>query len=401
MLTPPVCTLQYRDSRIVAGLMSGTSLDGVDVALARLTGSGPQMQVELLDFACYPYPEALRSLLLKNSRPATSSVLEISQLNVRLAHVYAAAVEALLEQSDRSVADIDAAGCHGQTLYHVPEAEACAGEPTRSTLQIGDPSTLASLLQAPVVGDFRLADMALGGQGAPLAPYFDYVYFSHPEESRALLNLGGIGNLSVLPAGADEGAVVAFDTGPANMVIDALMQQLLDKPYDASGAVAASGKVNTGLLDALLEDAYYQRPPPKSTGREYFNEAYLHRLLDLATRSGVSQPADIIATATALTVESVARAFLDFVIPQTTLRRIIVSGGGVHNRVIMEGLCNRLQPVQVESIQTFGLNPDAKEALCFAVLAHESLNGVPASVPRATGARRPAILGKICLPAPD
>ncbi len=383
---------------MVVGLMSGTSLDGVDVVLARLSGTGREMDIELLDFISHPYPEPLRALLLKNSEPASSSVLEISQLNVRLAHVYADIVQLLLQKTGRPIDTIDAVGCHGQTIYHVPEAEDCAGVPTRSTLQIGDPSTLANLLAIPVVGDFRLADMALGGQGAPLVPYFDFVYFSSPDESRALLNLGGIGNLSVLPAGADPEEVVAFDTGPANMVIDALMQHFWEKPFDAGGDTAASGEVQPGLLELLLEDDFYRKPPPKSTGREYFNREYVMRMLALAEQQGIRRAEDVLATAAALTIETVARAYLNFIAPRTQVKRIIVSGGGVHNRVIMDGLCNRLKPVQVESVKTFGLDPDAKEALCFAVLAHETFNGMPSNVPRATGASRPTILGKICLP---
>ena len=227
--------MQKKNSRLVVGIMSGTSLDGIDTALARIEGSGADVDVALLAFRSASYTPALRQLLLENSQPETSSVLAISQLNVRLAHAYADAVHQLLAKTDVSLADVDAIGCHGQTVFHVPDAADCAGMPTRSTLQLGDPSTLANLLDTIVVGDFRMADMAAGGQGAPLVPYFDYVYFTHPSERRVLVNIGGIGNLSVLPPGNATGSVLAFDTGPGNMVIDAIVQHYWDKPYDEGG----------------------------------------------------------------------------------------------------------------------------------------------------------------------
>ena len=390
--------MEIKNTRIVAGLMSGTSLDGVDAALARLTGSGKDQEIELLDFVSIPYQDSLRALLLKNSQPASSSVLEIAQLNVRLAHVYAEAIASLLTQAHLETSELDAVGCHGQTIYHVPDAELCAGQLTRSTLQIGDPSTLANLLSTTVVGDFRLADMALGGQGAPLVPYFDYVYFSHPHENRVLLNIGGIGNLSVLPAGGVSDKVMAFDTGPGNMISDAVVQHFWDQPYDEGGELASRGSVHAELLHFLLDDPYYDRVPPKSTGREFYNQEFVDRLLEKASSLQVARPEDIVATVAMFTVKTIARAYKDFVEPNTDVQRIIASGGGVHNAFIMKELQASLPAVKVESMQDFGLNPDAKEALCFAVLAHETLNGVASNVPSATGAARPAILGKICLP---
>lgn len=384
------------NTRLVVGLMSGTSLDGVDAALARLRGSGASLEIELLAFISLPYKDDLRQLIFKNSQPASSSVLEISQLNVRLSHVYADVVKQLLREAGVALELIDAVGCHGQTIYHVPDAEDCAGMPTRSTLQIGDPSTLANVLNTTVVGDFRLADMAFGGQGAPLVPYFDYVYFSDPSENRALLNIGGIGNLSVIPAGAGSDNIIAFDTGPGNMVIDAVVQHFWGEPYDASGRYAASGQPNEQLLNTLLESPYYQRVPPKSTGREYFNQSYVDDVLSRAQVLSMDKPEDIVATVSCLTIETIARAFESFIQPGIEVARVIVSGGGVHNTFIMNGLAERLKPVQVQSMQDFGLDPDAKEALCFAVLAHETLNRSASNVPSATGASQPAILGKIC-----
>ncbi len=379
--------------------MSGTSLDGIDTALARIEGSGTDINVDLLAFRSASYPPVLRHLLLENSQPATSSVLVISQLNVRLAHAYAEAVHQLLAKTDCALVDVDAIGCHGQTVFHVPDAIDCAGMLTRSTLQLGDPSTLANLLDTTVVGDFRMADMAAGGQGAPLVPYFDYVYFTHPTERRVLVNIGGIGNLSVLPPANSPGDVLAFDTGPGNMVIDAVVQHFWNKPYDEGGQLGRQGSIHTGLLAYLLDDEYYDRPPPKSTGREFYTQAFVEKLLAQASTLGVTHPEDIVATVAAFTVETLVRAFNDHVLPRGTVDRVIISGGGVHNVCIMEGLQQQLAGMLVQSMQDVGLNPDAKESVCFAVLAHETLNRVPSNVPSATGASRPVIQGKICFPS--
>ncbi|MEM8488321.1 MAG: anhydro-N-acetylmuramic acid kinase [Bacteroidota bacterium] len=391
--------MQQKKSRLVVGIMSGTSLDGIDAALARIEGSGAGVSVELLGFRSASYPPALRQLLLDNSQPATSSVLAISQLNVRLAHAYADAVQQLLASNDTPLEAVDAIGCHGQTVFHVPDAADCAGMPVRSTLQLGDPSTLAVLLGKTVVGDFRMADMAAGGQGAPLVPYFDYVYFTHPTERRVLVNIGGIGNLSVLPPENAHGKVLAFDTGPGNMVIDAVVRHFWDKPYDEGGQLGRQGSINQALLKYLLDDAYYDRPPPKSTGREFYTQGYVEKLLQQAADLGVSRPEDIVATVAALTVETLAGAFENHVLSGGSVDRVIVSGGGVHNVCIMEGLQQKLAGIPVQPMQEVGLNPDAKEAVCFAVLAHETLNKVPSNVPSATGATRPVILGKVCLPS--
>ena len=253
-------------ARTVIGLMSGTSLDGVDAALIRVSGTGRSLHVRTEGFISTPYSNSLRERLLANCSPDTSSVKEISQLNVRLAHLYADTVHSLLQQCGVSIGQVDAIGSHGQTIFHVPIAEDCAGLAIRSTLQIGDPSTLASLLRRTVVGDFRMADMAVGGQGAPLASYFDYMYFTHETEARALLNIGGIGNMTVLPPNAKPGEAIAFDTGPGNMIMDALAQRFWDQPYDAGGHYASQGTVSRPLLDWMLDDPYYALPPPKTTG---------------------------------------------------------------------------------------------------------------------------------------
>ena len=382
-------------TRLVAGLMSGTSLDGVDAVAARLTGSGRELGIEPLAFVSVPYPDEVRVLLLRNSTPETSSVYDLSQLNVRLAHVYADVLRKVVAVAGLTLDALDLVGSHGQTMHHVPEAADCAGQAVTSTLQIGDPSVLATLIGVPVVGDFRLADMALGGQGAPLVPYFDYVFFSDPDETRGLLNLGGIANLTVLPRQGGPETVFAFDTGPANMVVDALARRLFDQPYDADGVMAASGRLDSALLDHLMQDPYFKHPPPKSTGRERYGSAFVDQLLghgsDLA-------PRDVMTTATMLTAASIRDAYARFIEPTHPLDVLIVSGGGRHNRFLMELLVERFAPIPVCPIDGYGIDADAKEALCFAILAHETLNGVATNLPSVTGASRATVLGKICLP---
>ena len=386
---------KIQNPSLVVGLMSGTSLDGIDAVVARLAGSGRDLQIEQRAFVSVPYPEAVRALLLRNSTPETTSVYELSQLNVRLAHAYADVVRLAVAEAGVSVEALDLVGSHGQTVYHVPDAEDCAGLPTTSTLQIGDPSVLANLLGVPVVGDFRVADMALGGQGAPLVPYFDYVYFADAHETRGLLNLGGIANLTVLPKGGGPDAVYAFDTGPANMVADALAQRFFDVPFDKDGALATSGRIDPALLDHLMADPYFAQPPPKSTGRERYGAAFVDHLIEHGT---ALPPADLLATATMLSAASIHDAYTRFFATDHPLDVLIVSGGGRHNQFLMSRLAERFVPVPVRPIDAYGLDADAKEALCFAVLAHETLNGVATNVPSVTGASRRTLLGKICLP---
>ncbi len=391
----PFERLRAKETRLVAGLMSGTSLDGIDAVVARLAGSGKKLRIEQRAFVSVPYEEALRALLLRNSAPQTSSVYDLSQLNVRLALAYAGAVRRAAAAAGLTLADLDLVGSHGQTVHHVPDDADCAGLPVTSTLQIGDPSALANLLGVPVVGDFRVADVALGGQGAPLVPYFDYVYFSDPDQARGLLNLGGIANLSVLPGAGGPEAVLAFDTGPANMVIDALARHFFDQPFDDDGARAAAGRIHNDLLAGWLADPFFAQPPPRSTGRERFGAAFVERLLEGAR--GLP-PEDVLATATMLTAASVYQAYARFVRPRHALDVLIVSGGGRHNGFLMHKLSDCFAPIAVRAVEDYGLEADAKEALCFAVLAHETINGVATNLPSATGAARGTLLGKICLP---
>jgi anhydro-N-acetylmuramic acid kinase len=391
--------------RFVAGIMSGTSVDGVDAVIAQLDGTGVQMRMEVLGRAHEPYETVVRESILENSAASGTSTEAISQLNAALPFFFAAAVEGALLDANVTLDELDLVGCHGQTIHHVPVAGSVGNVKVRSTLQIGDPSVLANLLRTPVVGDFRTADMALGGQGAPLVPYFDFVRFRDDHESRVLLNLGGIANLTLLRAGCDAPDVIAFDTGPANMVIDQLCQRLIGRNFDDGGSVAATSTANKDVLSALLEDDYYRLKPPKSTGRERFGSRFVDDICDRFSSSfGADsdwtdhEKATVIATATALTADSVA-ASLAHLGSGDSIDRVIVSGGGTKNRTLMSLLAASLQPAIVESIDDHGIESSDKEALCFAVLAHELVNGTPTGMPSVTGASRPAMQGKICLPS--
>jgi len=366
--------------------MSGTSLDGIDIALARIRGSGRSMEVDVLFAGERPWPEPMRSNLLAIADPDADvrlSVAALSALDASLAEIYAEAIRSVVQQSGHTMADIDVVGNHGQTVFHDPKAG--------HTMQLGNPSRLANLLGVPVVGDFRQADMALGGEGAPLVPYMDWVLFTSPTEHRLLLNLGGIANITSLPPNADREQVLAFDTGPANMILDQLASRLLGAPYDRDGAVSAAGSADELVVEELLNDAWFRQPPPKSTGRERFGRTYVDRVVHLTDHLGT---ADRMATAAAVTTRSIVDAVRRFVPGSPDV--LWVSGGGVHNRAVMQGLESGFAGMSVASLASVGYDPDAKEAVCFALLAHEAMNGIATGMPSVTGARGRAFSGKIC-----
>jgi len=356
--------------------MSGTSLDGIDVAVVEVSSRS----VKTIGFVSTPYPAAVRAAILAVSNTNTTTGA-ISRLNYRLAELYARA----LNRAVRRYGPIELIGCHGQTIYH---------EGPSNTLQIGEPAVLAERAGVPVVGNFRARDIAAGGQGAPLVPFVDYLLFRHRKRTRVALNIGGIANITAIPPAAAVEDVVAFDTGPGNMVIDALVKEFSNGKlnYDRGGRIAASGKVNTALLDDLLADPYYVRKPPKSAGREQYGAEFVARL----KKSGLPL-ADLIATATVLTAATIAAA----TIRTTTPLRfrgptdLIVSGGGVHNPQILAHLAGFLPTAALSTSSDHGVNADAKEAVAFAVLAYRTWHRKPSSLPSATGASHAVILGSI------
>ena len=379
----------------VAGIMSGTSADGIDVALVRIAPGKQRAKLTLLAHESFGFPVALRRAVLQAMNAARTSTAELARLNWRLGLAYADAVKTTLE---RHPVKLDLVGCHGQTLYHQPRAEVYVGRRFACTWQLGEAAAIAAATGVPVVSNFRPADMMAGGQGAPLVPLLDYVLFADTKRGRVLQNIGGIANLTAIPAGAKTDEVIAFDTGPGNMVIDALAQTLFGKRFDRNGAFAARGKVIQPVLAKALRNPYFRLKPPRTAGREQFGREYAARFLADCKRKS-KQPEDALATATALTAETIARSYKDFAHHgmRGTGVDFIVSGGGAHNRTLMDLLAQRLEPLgcKLATSGDFGVPVEAKEATAFALLAWQTWHQLPGNVPRATGAKRPAILGQV------
>jgi len=379
----------------VAGIMSGTSADGIDVAVVRIAPGKLRPKLTLLAHEGFAFPAALRRAVLAAMNAASTSTAELARLNWRLGIAYAEAVEGTLKKHP---VKLDLIGCHGQTLYHQPRAQAYAGRSFACTWQPGEAAVIASTLGIPVVSNFRPADMLAGGQGAPLVPLLDYALFADSKRGRVLQNIGGIANLTAIPAAAAPDKVVAFDTGPGNMIIDALTQQLFAKPFDRNGAFAAQGTVQAPVLKAALRNPYFAIKPPRTAGREQFGREYAAKFLASCQRHS-DKPEDALATATALTAETIAQSYKQFVRARMKGHAVdyIVSGGGARNRTLMAMLEQRLAPLGCElaASEQFGLPVEAKEAAAFALLAWQTWHRLPSNVPTATGASRPAILGQV------
>ncbi len=384
----------------IVGLMSGTSADGIDAALVEIGRDNDAVSWRLLAFECVPWEPDLREAIRTGFQRETSLPFLLA-LDSRLGSAFAGAAIRVVRAAGVDISEVDAIASHGQTVWHQPEPFPVGAGWGTGTLQFGDGNIIAAQTGCVVVSDFRRADMALGGQGAPLVPFVDYALFAASAEGRIVLNLGGIANMTWLPAGAASADVRAFDTGPGNMVLDAIAFHLSGgcDAFDRGGALAAHGEVNHKLLRRLLEHRYFALPPPKSTGREDFGAHYAAELIALAQKAGCCG-ADTMATATALTVETVGRAYDQWTLPNGGVHTIILGGGGVQNATLVRWLGERLAPAQLTTHAAFGLPDDAKEAVAFAILAYETLNGRSANMPYATGATGPAILGKIALPPP-
>jgi anhydro-N-acetylmuramic acid kinase len=380
---------------IVAGVMSGTSADGIDVAIAEIMGRGFNLRFKLRGHEHFDYPAAVRRAILPIMNAHTASVADLSRLNFLLGELYA---DAVLTTAKRTRSKPALIGCHGQTIYHQGESATFLGKKLACTWQIGEGAVVAARTRTPVVSDLRPADMAAGGKGAPLVPFFDYIAYRHRTRGRILQNIGGIANLSAIPAGAPATKVAAFDTGPGNMVIDACTERLFRKPYDAGGKIAARGTVVESVVKTVLRERYFQLTPPKTSGREEFGREFAAHFLRLC---GKARKEDVIATATALTARSIAEAISRFVIEKrAAYKDLIVAGGGAKNETLMRMLAELVAPfgLSVSKTSDFGVPSEAKEALAFAVMAYESWHRRPANLPSATGAARPAILGKISFP---
>ena len=388
-----VTDLIGKKNRRIIGAISGTSIDAVDLVLTEISGSGKDAQISVISARSEEIPGEIREFILKSSNKDTGSVEDVCKLNFAVGHLFADSINKFLKTNDLSSNDIDVIGSHGQTIYHHPKSDNIAGYSVKSTLQIGDPSVIANLTGILTVGDFRNADMALGGEGAPLAPYLDFVLFRSRDVSRLLINIGGISNITFLKKDCSIEDVIAFDTGPGNMLLDRLSKEFYNKPFDESGHEASKGNLNQKLLDEILRfDNYYNAKPPKSTGREYYGESFIEYILSVA--QGISDE-DVMRTVTDYTAYTIHYNVKEF--GNKTPDEIIVSGGGAKNEFLMELLRQYFKDSKVTELNYNGITSDNKEAVLFALLANETIHGNPAGMPMVSGADKSAVLGKICL----
>lgn len=374
---------------IVIGLMSGTSADGVDAVAAEIGEERPRPRVRFLAHAQRGYPAPLRAAILAAGEGETLTAADLARLRVRIGEEHAEAALACLVAARLDRDAIAAVATHGQTVAHL------AGERPRASLQLVDATRIAESLRVPVVTDFRSADLAAGGEGAPLVPFGDWVIFTDERHARAVQNIGGIANVTVLPKGAARDDVVAFDTGPGNMVVDALVARQGDgeRRFDPGGEMAARGRISEDLLERALGHEFFARVPPRSTGREMFGAAFVDELL---AAGGGLEPADLVATATALTARSIADAYRRFV--PGGVDEVVVSGGGVRNATLLGMLREALAPLPVRTSDELGVPAEAREALAFAILGAFALRGEPNTLPRCTGARRAVVAGAVYRP---
>ena len=386
---------------IVAGIMSGTSADGINVAIVQVNDHGFETKLEMVAHKEFPFPAKVRNFILSVMN-AEAKVADLARLNVLLGELYADAVSATASEAQAGISLI---GCHGQTIYHQGEKKNFLGRPIAATWQTGEGAIVAARTGIPVVSDFRQADMAAGGKGAPLVPFLDYVLYRHPQRGRIVQNIGGIANLTAIPAGTGAGGgsrperVIAFDTGPGNMIIDGVMERLFKRRYDDGGRVAAKGKPIDAVLKKLLRNPFFRLKPPKTAGREEFGREFV---ASFVKSCGKAQKEDIVATATAFTALSIADAIRTF-LPgasgeQKAYQDMIISGGGSYNCTLIAMLRDQLPQLEIKSTDAFGIPVEAKEAVAFAVMAYQTWSRLPSSIPSATGADYPAVLGKISYP---
>lgn len=388
-------TVARKKERLIVGLMSGTSVDSIDAVLVRIKGTGTSVSFKQIAFHTHAYPKGYKEFVLKNSRAGSGSVDTISSLNILSARFFADAVMALAKKARVPLSSIDLIGSHGQTVHHLPEERTMFGKKIRSTLQLGDPSAIAKLTGIVTVGNFRTGDMALGGQGAPLVPYLDFLAFRSGTKNRLLLNIGGIANVTLLKKHCTVNDVVAFDTGPGNMLIDGLMQRLYRTPLDRNGATAKKGTIDPLLLNHLFSNPYFERRLPKSTGREMFGDHFLDKILN---KFSDIRKKDLIATATEFTALSIYDQYIRFLrtrLKGDILHELIISGGGSQNIVLVDSLRRSFHGTAVLKSDDLGVPSASKEALCFALLANNTISGLPSNVPTVTGAVSHTVLGSI------
>lgn len=388
-----LASLLRKKERFAIGTLSGTSVDGIDVGYVRLLGAGERAKIELLAFQTYPIAPDLRQRILRNFEPDLARLPELSALNFLIGEKFADAI--LRFKRAFNVKRLDFVASHGQTFWHQPEPFRLGKYAARSTLQLGESAVIASRVGVPVVSDFRVSEVAMGAEGAPLAPYLDWLLFRHRRLSRVLINIGGISNLTALKAGGTRSDIIYFDCGVGNVLIDMAAQRFFQKPFDKDGKFAAQGAPSQTLLKAWLREPYYQRKPPKSTGRELFSQDYFNRLVAQSEALCLS-PNDFIATLTALTAQSIATQLRKFVLPKFHIDEAYVAGGGAQNPTLMRDLQAALAPIPARKhsdLDGGAIPAKAKEAVLFAALGNDFLSEQSASLSTT------AILGKLSLPA--
>ncbi|MBF0276268.1 MAG: anhydro-N-acetylmuramic acid kinase [SAR324 cluster bacterium] len=387
-----------RTKRRILGLMSGTSLDGVDLALTSISSVNQCLVPELERFTTFPFPKALKERIQEQMQPDLSSVDQICALHVELGKFLGRSIAAILKEWDEDPRAIDCIASHGQTLYHFPHGRDWEGNRQHSTFQIGDADQIAVQTGIITIADFRMKDIAAGGAGAPLIPYVDYLLFRQSGKPRVLHNLGGISNLTFLPDSNDPQKVIAFDTGPANVLINLAVEQLIDPQlqFDAGGEIAAKGRTDPQLLEELLKHPFFTESPPKSTGREVFGKHYFQEIWETAQNRQMCAE-DVVATLTSFTAHSIRHAYENF-LPNDPRTEVYFSGGGIHNNFLMQLIQSLLPHLDIRFSSELGINADAREAISFAVLAYELLSGNPVTLPGITGTQEATALGKISLP---
>jgi len=385
-------SIRKKEERIAIGLMSGTSADGIDAILVKLKNN--EVGFKVINFIVKKYSEEIRNYIFKTFEKG--SVRDVAILNFILGELFANASLDLINSSGFKITEIDFIGSHGQTIFHMPIPITIENITTRSTLQIGEPAVIAERTGLPVVADFRVRDVAAGGQGAPIVSYVDYLLFRDKTKTRLIQNIGGIANVTVIPKNANINDVYGFDTGPGNMMIDAAMKFLTKNSltYDKDGAIAFSGNVQEKLLKQLMKHPYILKSPPKTTGRETFGEHYTRKLVSRWLKSGYSFQ-DIITTLTEFTVQSIMENYKRFIFPKYEVSEVILGGGGAYNKYIVTRLKEELKGIKVSLHEDYGIQSKLKEALAIAILANETLNGKPNNIPNVTGATKPVIMGKI------
>ena len=386
--------LLNKSERVIIGTLSGTSMDGVDVVLTKISGNNVKTDIQVIDFYTNSYPDLLKDLIIKSSVISSGNVETICKLNFYLGHFFAESINKFIKIKNLTPENIDLIGSHGQTIYHLPQESEILNIKSKSTLQLGEPSVIANLTGITTIADFRVADVAVGGDGAPLIPFLDYIIFHNPENNRILLNIGGIANLTYINKYTGQENVIAFDCGPGNVLIDSISRRLYGKEYDENGNIANSGSVDKSLFDFIIQkDDFIKIKPPKSTGKEYYNDEFISDILNYSKKIPSE---NILRTVTEYTAYTVKLSVDNFVNPDDAISEIIISGGGAYNECLMNCLSDYFSGAKVGKLNYKGITPENKEAVLFAVLANEAIQMQSANLKSVTNAKKNVILGKIC-----